>query len=42
MSSAMERMAVNRKPVGAYAAASPPAASIRALWSGIQRKLADS
>ena len=39
MASVVERMAVERKPVGAFAPATPAADSIRRLWSGIERKL---
>jgi cellulose biosynthesis protein BcsQ len=39
MASVMEKMAVLRQPVGAYASSSPAAAAIRSLWTGIERRL---
>lgn len=39
MASVVERMAVLRQPVGAFAPSSPAATAIRALWAGIERKL---
>ena len=39
MASVVERMAVRRQPVGAYAPSSPAAAAIRTLWAGIERRL---
>ncbi len=39
MASVVEKMGLFRKPVAAYAPSSPAAASIRALWAGIERKL---
>lgn len=39
MASAVEQMAVRRKPLGAFAASSPSAQAFSALWTGIERQL---
>lgn len=39
MASVVEKMAVLRQPVAAYAPTSPAVAAIRTLWAGIERKL---
>ena len=40
MASAVERMAEERLPVGAFDAKSPAAQAYAKLWQGIERKLA--
>lgn len=40
MASAVEQMATERKPVGAYAPRSPAAQSFATLWRGIEKRLA--
>lgn len=42
MSSIVERMAVRRQPVGAFAPSSPAAEAIRRLWQGIEARLIHS
>jgi len=42
MASVVEKMAVHRLPVGAFAPRSPAAMAVRMLWAGIERKLADA
>lgn len=37
--SVVEKMALMRQPVGAFAPSAPAATAIRALWAGIERKL---
>jgi chromosome partitioning protein len=39
MASAIEQMAVRRKPVGAYAPGSAAGKAFAALWQGVERKL---
>lgn len=39
MASAVEQMAVRRKPLGAYAPTSPAAQAYGQLWQGVERKL---
>ena len=39
MASAIEQMTVRRKPLGAFAPASPPARDFAALWTRIERQL---
>lgn len=38
MASAVEQMAVRRKPLGAFAASSPPAQAFASLWTTIERQ----
>ncbi len=40
MASAIEQMAVHRKPLGQFAKSSPPARALAGLWAGIEAKLA--
>ncbi len=40
MASAVEQMAVRRKPLGEYARSSPSARAVAGLWAGIEAKLA--
>lgn len=40
MASAVEQMAIERAPIGAFAAKSPAADAFTALWRGIERRLA--
>lgn len=40
--SAVEQMAIERAPVGVYAAKSPAADAFAALWRGVEKKLASS
>lgn len=42
MASVVEQMAQHRQPVGVFAPRSPAADAVRALWSGIERKLLES
>lgn len=41
MASVVEQMGLHHKPVGAYAPRSPASEALRALWAGIERKLAE-
>jgi len=39
MASSVEQMAVRRKPLGAFAASSPPAQAFSGLWTDVERQL---